>query len=302
MQQLPKFLYKYMPAKRIDFFDTPKIRFTPPEEFNDIFDCKVRIKGVCSDEYIAAEVHKKINEEFEQIINYTISTRTGIPLHFFKNAMSPQMKRYMEMQIVPILHQNGEAAIPRIQQELGKTAAAQAIHDAIKRNRMGVLCLTADYTNTVMWGIYAVDNKGFVVGFDTAHSYFHRQLHSEDHFRHLVQVAYPQHRTVPYIVDYNELENGGTAFVKDLIYTKDFRWSYEEEWRMVIQNASTYGEQIVGLETIPTEMIKAIYLGAMSDNDLQQAATVFCKRHNISLFKMIPTVEGTLNPEQFPLL
>ena len=71
---------------------------------------------------------------------------------------------------------------------------------------------------------------------------------------------------------------------------------------MVIQNASTYGEQIVGLETIPTEMIKAIYLGAMSDNDLQQAATVFCKRHNISLFKMIPTVEGTLNPEQFPLL
>ena len=43
-EAVPPILYKYLPTERFDFFKKPKLRFSPPSTFNDIFDCAITSK------------------------------------------------------------------------------------------------------------------------------------------------------------------------------------------------------------------------------------------------------------------
>jgi len=94
---MPSILYKYYPPERMDFFETFTVRFTCPEDFNDLFDSTWR-------------------------------GRTSDTDAFFRES------RF--------------------------------------RKRLGILCLTEDPDNQLMWVHYAARHSGSVVGFDTGAEVF----------------------------------------------------------------------------------------------------------------------------------
>ena len=56
--------------------------------------------------------------------------------------------------------------------ESGLDAARAKLARARRRDRLGILCLTEDADNHLMWVNYARNHTGFVIGFRTASAFF----------------------------------------------------------------------------------------------------------------------------------
>jgi hypothetical protein len=122
----------------------------------------------------------------------------------------------------------------------------------------GILSLTEDHLNEVMWAHYAENFAGFVVGFDCAHNFF---FHTDDKGKR------PLLRKVIYTD--NHIEN----FWRNPYYSflvKNSRWEYESEWRM-LKLLSNCDERVnasppVCLWNVDPKMIRSIYFGYRYDD------------------------------------
>lgn len=149
-------------------------------------------------------------------------------------------------------------------------------------------------------GAYSVDangksNAGFVIGLDTNHTFFKRIIDADDALRHLVKVRYSGNRQENYFSDYFE-DDSSIELIVDTLYTKSPKWSYEEEWRMIIINKTN--KDVIGVENIPIEMIKNVYLGVKANDDLISTALQFCANNSIELYKMTETPDGILQQKR----
>lgn len=302
MQELPKILYKYLPAKRIDFFTAPRLRFTPPDEFNDIFDCQPRTKGLFSPQFFEEQVTASLNKNFDSYVNEALEQATGLPRSIFDKAMTPQMRNHLIKQFGPMFQQFVAQVAPMAAQKKYREAFSQALQNGVKKARVGILCLTPDSANTAMWGLYATGNNGqgnmgFAVGFDTGSKFFDRKLTAEDPLRYLKPVSYVDEVPELYFSDYLDGSRPEKNALTDILFFKDRRWAAEEEWRMVISVPEDSGTGVFGLENVPIGAIKEIFLGAKADSHLEEVASDFCRKHSIPLYRMMPTIDRVLKPE-----
>jgi len=76
-----------------------------------------------------------------------------------------------------------------------------------------------------MWERYADQGKGFLVEFDPSHSWFWQKMTEDDDLRHLHRVTYVADRTPAYLF---------ATSAEDYLYTKETKWDYEREWRMIL--------------------------------------------------------------------
>lgn len=112
------------------------------------------------------------------------------------------------------------------------------------RNQIGVLCLTGDPNNHLMWVNYARSHTGFVIGFDAASPFF------EESGRALRKVEYPVQPPVFQDGD----ENG--------CFYKSPEWEYEEEWRCVRRfGKDEFGKDESRTAPIEWQMVKEIIFG-----------------------------------------
>jgi hypothetical protein len=87
-------------------------------------------------------------------------------------------------------------------------------------NRLGVLSLSTRPDNSVMWAHYANNQKGMCLEFDT----------TDKPFLGARPIVYSS--TAPkYVLDAHE------ANAEAFVLTKDIKWSYEEEWRIIASMA-----------------------------------------------------------------
>jgi hypothetical protein len=101
-----------------------------------------------------------------------------------------------------------------------------------------MLCFSENVHSPLMWGHYCDCHAGFALQFDTNHPFFQERL---------AKVHYDKER--PKIND----PFPGLS----IPLTKNEEWSYEKEWRIVQEAATTMPHY----EILPVESIKAIYLG-----------------------------------------
>lgn len=301
---LPPILYKYMSTARIGFFDTPKLRFTPPAEFNDIFDCQVRTKGLVRPEFLTKQAKAHADSRFDFLLEEELM-RMGIPRAAISR-LPPQKRAEIKRRFDHVFKKLAAQAATLTAAQKGRERLSQAVQNALLRARVGILCLTPDSANTAMWGIYATGlkgqgNMGFAVGFDTNNAFFNRKLTPEDALRHLRPVSYPENPPERYLTDYLEDSIPEQSALFDILYIKDKEWEAEKEWRMAITVPEDSESKIFGLEDVPIDAIKEVLLGARADNDLQNSASAFCKQHEIPLYRMKTTVDRVLKPEPIAL-
>jgi hypothetical protein len=123
----------------------------------------------------------------------------------------------------------------------------------------GILSLSEESTSAFMWERYADQGRGFLLEFDPRHSWFRQKIREDDDFRHLRRITYVADRVPRYLL---------ATTAQDYLYTKETKWGYEKEWRIILNfnsAASEVGKDDKGTDVllfaIPPQCILSVTVG-----------------------------------------
>lgn len=157
---------------------------------------------------------------------------------------------------------------------------------------LGVLCLTTNHCNLLMWAHYASNHSGVCIGFDSA----------AQPFSSASPVTYSGER--PRIRPL-EFWNDDRSLIDRVLYHKSSHWEYEQEWRCVKRSTSENERayyldlyksdntredeiaEILASEDGPgsyhfcPHRIRRIYFGAKIDPDFRNEIECFVQQHKL---------------------
>ncbi len=170
---------------------------------------------------------------------------------------------------------------------------ARSLQEAFS-GQIGVISLTAEPTNTLMWGHYAGSHAGFLLHFDQDSALFqqklvwreqpYRALHTYEGLPYPSEVVYSDERKIYYIED-------GVPW--DVLFQKSLAWSYEREFRSLMNlsegvlSAGISGNRWpVYLLPLPPGTITGVTFGVATDESLRQEIRELTMEQNIPLFQI----------------
>ena len=237
-------IYKYFPPKRIDTLENNKLCFSTAHKFNDPFELKPYVKAICTTEYLEELHTEKSSAALAKA--YKELPRAQRKAFSFKKFE----KMYDSYEVVNEASKRMAALTPMAANSALSTLA----------NNTGILCLTKQPDNLLMWSHYAESHQGFVIEFDEESCFFNQKRSDNDEFGHLREVIYQQAR--PSIV----LSN---THASELLLTKGLIWAPEEEWRMLWPRSNDPGESY--LLDFPSSAVKSVILGCnMTKNNKEK--------------------------------
>jgi len=127
----------------------------------------------------------------------------------------------------------------------------------------GVLSLSEDPVQPVMWAHYADNSRGFLIGFDTAHEWFHGEDLDGQLSNGLCRVQYVRDRP-QLLVGPNGVTHPAD-FTDATILQKNKSWEFEKEWRCIEVRAGALNAQACGgvsdLFPLPGDAVVEVVLG-----------------------------------------
>jgi hypothetical protein len=246
-------LYKYLHPDRIDVLQNLRIRFTQPHYLNDPFESNPVVTG-----------SEATDEDWERIAEIECR-RNGLNLADFKHMTKKDVRDRMFPEMWEIMK--------------------AAFHYT-----SGILSLTEDPLNVLMWSHYANNHQGFVVGFNSEHPFFPR---SDKPYivNSLNKVEYAEKRPVSTLEKFS---------LKNMFFTKSMPWSYEKEWRM-FKNISTADQTFVdgevALFSYPKEIIDFVLLGAATSAENEEEIV----RITQAIDKNVPIYKSRLHSGTYQL-
>ncbi len=266
------YLFKYFEPARIDVIKNGCIRLTQPLDFNDPFEFKPVISTVATQEEFKDVFEKTIDEKIEEELS-------KIPLELAGKIS----KQELEATIRQLLNDNQG----KLDAHLANTAKQVSnIYNEKSNELIGVLCLTEEKDNLLMWSHYADSHKGFCIKFDASHEFFNQRRSESDEFYHLREVVYLDERP-------NKTMSNMSGV--DLLLLKSDIWAYEKEWRFCgVLNDSDYkidSEPLnVHLFKFPKSIIQEIILGVNASSQLEQEMKlIISQTHELSHVKLSKT-------------
>jgi hypothetical protein len=149
-------------------------------------------------------------------------------------------------------------------------AAADKIRSVLHGHlgsQLGVLSLSEDPVNDLMWAHYGKDHSGFVIEFDEASDFFHSPRSDKDEFYRLRQVNYIDKRLS--FASFEELIHDAN----ELFVSKLDSWAYEKEWRMLLPLVNRVPEieaaEPIHLFPFPRAAVMAVIFGYKSSTNLR---------------------------------
>ncbi len=229
MKEFPPKLYKYMPPERASsVLGKLLIRFSQVSVMNDIEEFKPPIEGVAS----------------EAVFDEKFRVRADALYPGVMELIEKQGPEYMAK-----LRKQAEEKLPQ---------TIKTIYEMNDRN-FGILSLSEEAASADMWKLYAGEGRGFLVEFDPSHSWFWQKVAENDDLRHLRQVTYVVDRTPAYLL---------ALTAQDYLYTKETKWAYEKEWRLILNfnsAAKKVGKDPTGTDillfAIPPDCIVTVTVG-----------------------------------------
>nr|WP_288933068.1 DUF2971 domain-containing protein [uncultured Allomuricauda sp.] len=152
-------------------------------------------------------------------------------------------------------------------------------------NDIGILSLTKNWNNTLMWAHYTNSHKGFCVGFDPKDKYFEDYLSSTKRESKTVKEVVYSDKRVEIPMEFEKKKLGFEPFI-----TKSRDWKYEEEIR-VISTLNLSDKKIDGnpvdihLFKVPHNSIKEIVAGANMEKNNEDLIKDFCSKNGIRFYK-----------------
>ena len=254
--QVPERLYKYYSDSHLKFvFGDWTIRFTPAVEFNDPFECLPHVINLASKEH----QEKIIELSIDDIIKEETAASKKKKARRIQKMMRARCRRD------EVKAQVGAAAVNMAKLVMGK------IYEKVTRE-IGVLCLSEENLNLLMWSHYANSHLGFAVGFDMGSDFFVKG--SPLPIWKPKKMEYVAERPSKF---FNELSSD----MKEIFYTKGDVWSYENEWRMLAHLGDSLEwveEKPTGVLPLPKKSVSEVIFGAKMDDDMVKLACQLIKQ------------------------
>ena len=147
--------------------------------------------------------------------------------------------------------------VARARQEHGSLFTRQLVAEQVS-TRFGIVSLTINPFHALMWSHYTTDGSGFVIGYDIAKL---RQLAGSKGW--LREVAY---RDEPARIYDPIVLSSPESNLLALLSMKSDHWSYEDEWRLIVELNKTIGIGVtddhglpINLVQVPNEAIVSVY-------------------------------------------
>lgn len=267
-------LYKYMAPERIEFLDNVSLRFTPPMDLNDPFECKPIVKYKNPGKYIDLYIKGR--------------------LKIISDLLMEQDPNLVRAEAV----KRAKSAAKKIKQDFMRNIEANLAlgREGIMRNinkQIGILSLTEDPFNTSMWTHYATDGSGYAIEFDESNWFFHRLPSDARDFGEITPVKYTDQ---PIEI---EIEPDQLKIPYELLFTKEKYWSNEREHRIIreLYKADQIDfERNIHLYKVPYEAISAIIIGYAATDDLenkiQQSIRSWPNANNIEIKRVTIGANG----------
>lgn len=266
--------YKILGPDRTSVLERFKIRFSQPEALNDPFESMPMIDILDQ----MTPIIENIKSEAENLWSRTIpSEQTAENYQLLQNNVSALVSEAYRIAI-------GEN--PKVSSGLMKNINLT----------IGILSLSKTVYNLLMWSHYADSHRGYAIGFDSNHPFFHAP-NGTGEITHPHPVIYTSQRSTLRKNDHN-------LYTK-LFCEKPIDWAYEEEYR-ILRLFSDLTERCgidkagytIHLVEFPKELIHSVYIGAQA-----QQETIDNIANALSAINLdIPLYQMSISPAEYRLI
>lgn len=236
----PKILYKYIGASKLKFY-FPKLTLAFPhiDLLNDPFEANI-----------------------QSTLDYTKNLK-WIPPRYRNPVVKYRIGQVTDYGINPLYEKHEESKEYEDALESNKRLDELMNFLVYCRNSLGILSLTTDPLNSLMWAHYADNHKGLCIGFNVEHEFFKyspRQpsFNNYTDLFSLLRVRYRSERP-----NYKGLDK--CEYILNAFGTKFIQWSYENEYRFL--RVLSEGEKVL-IQEPPKDLIKEVYIGMNSGINL----------------------------------
>jgi hypothetical protein len=243
-------LYKYVDERGIDAVERSRLKVTPPDNFNDIFEMLPAYIG----QYRRRDVKRiaKQNHNIRDSYNHMISKE------LFKGTFK-QYKSYYKSNFSQMI----DAAVL---QTTSKLHNRSKMLPQLLGSHIGIICLSEKRDNLLMWSHYSNSHRGLVLGYDSNHLFFSdmKPPYKVDYVkeRKVIDLSTPP--------DSQERESQ----IQSLLYVKSEDWIYEQEWRYVLRldDANILEDKTTGGRylKLPKDVLKEVILGYRVDDPTKE--------------------------------
>lgn len=314
----PSSLYQYKPFNdhSLELLETDKMWLSRPTEFNDPFDCTLKLAtGDVSDEYFKEHLLEPIFFRLKQ--SFGISIKELGKLKKKKN-VDDIVKELTKLYVKSLMKKYKIKITPEQRANYIKTqfkAYKEGFLDPELKEKIYVACLSETNESILMWSHYANNHKGFCI------EYNFKELEINNPItRFIFPVLYSKaiFDMKDYLPDSNKVFgnvlknylgsikeddilkglklpesntnlNNMVVFYNALI--KYEGWAYEKEWRYVFPYQNVLGRNV----HLNVPKPKAIYLGAMACKENCKKILEIGKERDINIYKM------EIKPSEFAL-
>lgn len=266
----PKLLYKYTCARNLESIVGSTLAFPGYLELNDPFESSIE----CAIEQLRLDFQSPPNKPEPIRINPSL------------RIIEPSTHNASERRLY-----NADAAT------YNKRLDEAFQYLEFCRDHLGILSLTADPRNVVMWAHYAQGGEGVCIGIDfnddsiTKYRPASWREAGHDTLFQVVQVNYRRDRP-----SYADLSAMG--YVEKAFFTKFEPWSYEQEYRVLRPlGECKLNVKGVPLHQLPPKLIKEIILGIKAKPETVKLASELC-----STFTHLRLMKTELVPKQYGLV
>lgn len=248
-------LYKYFGPPRVTIFENFLIRFSQTCVLNDPFESAALI----SDRQI-----KAINDDAELLFKQILAEK-GLVVGNDEEHQS--------------IYKDALKQITDHTEKLTKPNNIGKLLIEMLDNSQGILSLSRTNSSLLMWAHYADSHRGFVIGLDETHPFFHAK-DSQGKRTSPKNVIYSSRRMV--------VDSKSPDLSEQILCFKSLEWAYEEEVRVFRR----FGENAKGalksqkdelhLFYLPPECIREIYIGANASNSLKNCILNSVNRRKIN--------------------
>ena len=270
-----KSLYKYVNPDRTDVLKGILIRFTQASCLNDTFELFPTM-----DSYFYPLITARLLEEMKAThrsnMLSVMDEHLGQQAYDFR--LPAMVEDYLEddtSDVVADMRRRIRSVIGMHPITSGEQRALISQTKEKINERFGVLSLAERADNLLMWSHYADAQRGFVIEFDTANSFFDQRKVFNDPIRRIRRVQYQARRPARRLFHEKYWLRSKQTAQEDLIeymaalflLTKSSEWAYEEEWRMILplsqaHRVITESTEDIYLFSFPANCIRSVILGS----------------------------------------
>jgi len=248
-------VYKYCDQRGIDILRHRELKITPPNQFNDPFEFTPRV--TCSNPH--GEVKRLLRDKNTIKEIYLEAKADGAFVGNFRD-FRRRFKKARPALTEPLIAANPTVSA-ETQNEFQNNVSAE----------LGVLCMSSRRDSIVMWGHYCDKHRGLVVRFDKSFAVFQSG-------KGLRRVNYVHERII-YDSSWNRGGKEAGDFADQLIFSKNYEWSYEEELRQLFKLEGLRNRPLADgaagyFLPIPHSAIVSVMLGAKSSKQLEEAVNM----------------------------